>query len=263
MERIRVAFAGGRSLGVRTLKWLVLQKIFEVIAVCPVPRDSDPEYFDQMIAVINENGLKKCDIQELMSVEVDIGLSVNYHRIIREEILRHCKKGFYNVHHSYNLRLRGRNITTHVLLNTLDENVYYHGTTLHLMVPELDAGGIVASEAVNIEKDDTAYSLFAKTDEKAFDMITEWFPRVAGEKVFLYMPPQEGIHCYKNADLPDREIKEYMSDQEMDVLVRAFDFPGKEPAYIQKDKKKVHVVSASRDQFVNKLVIHDRIYYTD
>ena len=110
------------------------------MAVCPVPYDIDPEYHDQLMQVIKENDYYICDIKGFLYLEVDMGLSVNYHRIIDEEILRHCTKGFYNVHHSYNLRLRGRNITTHAILNTVTENIFYHGSTLHLMAPELDSG---------------------------------------------------------------------------------------------------------------------------
>lgn len=263
MEKVKIAFAGGRLLGVRTLKWLASQELFDVIAVCPVPLISDPDYYGKMTDIINENSFYTCDIDKLIDKEIDIGLSVNYHKIIGENILNHCKKGFYNVHHSYNLRLRGRNITTHALLNTLQEDVFYHGTTLHLMVSELDAGGIVASEAINIETTDTAYSLFNKTDEVALKMIIEWFPRIAKEKIFLYHPPEEGVHSYKNSDLPSREININMSEQTIDSYIRAFDFPGKEPAYIQEHGRKIYLVFEKRDQYNKKFVLHGKTYYTE
>jgi methionyl-tRNA formyltransferase len=264
MKKIKIAYAGGRSLGVKTLQWLSGEKRFEVVAVCPVPYENDPEYHDDFMRIIQENEYRNCDIADLKNIEIDLGLSVNYHKIIKEDILCHCSMGFYNIHHSYNLRLRGRNITTHAILNTLDENVFYHGTSLHRMVPKLDAGPIVASSAVNIEECDTAYSLFNKADKAAYELIKEWLPRISEQCVFPYYPASEGIHMYRNADLPDRRIdSETMSSLEINTYVRAFDFPGKEPAFIEKSGKKKHLVCFVRDQYQHEIMVKGHTYFTD
>lgn len=199
-----------------------------------------------------------------MRLDIDIGLSVNYHKIIREEVLCHCRKGFYNVHHSYNMRLRGRNITTHVLLNSLKENIYYHGTSLHRMVPKLDAGPIVASSSIEIEDTDTAYTLFKRTDDLAFELLKEWMPRIATQNVFPYYPSDECVHDYKNADLPDKRIDiESMTPDEIDIYVRAFDFPGKEPAFTVQNGDRKHMVLYPRDEYQTPVTIGGRIYYTE
>ena len=263
MAKVKIAYGGGRFLGVQVLKWLSSQDEFEIVAVCPVPYKYDPEYYDQMMEIVRNNHYLVCDINELKDMAIDIGLSVNYHRIIEENILNHCRKGFYNVHHSYNLRLRGRNITTHVLLNTLDEKIHYHGTTLHRMVPELDAGGIVASQAISIMKTDTAYTLFKKIDMLALDMLKEWIPRLAFENVVLYEPPEEMVHKYKNSDLPSREIKESMPNERIDVIIRAFDFPGKEPAFIMRNGKQIHLVYTKRDKYQRAFEINGNLYYAE
>ena len=263
MKRIKIAYGGGRSLEVQVLQWLSSQEEFEVVAVCPVPYDDDPEYNGQLMSVINANNYTVCDVQGLLEYDIDIGLSVNYHRIIKEDILRHCHKGFYNIHHSYNLRLRGRNITTHAILNTLDENIFYHGTTLHMMVPELDAGGIIASCSISIEETDTAYSLFRKTDEMAFQMIKEWLPRIAFETVFPYEPPKGRVHSYRNFELPERRVEESMSLERVDAYIRAFDYPGKEPAFILKGDKRIHLVYNARDQYQKKFEALGKTYYKE
>lgn len=255
---------GGRALGVKTLKWLSEQEDFQVVAVCPIPYELDKEYHNELVKIACEKSLNICDISQLKELEVDIGLSVNYYRIIREEILNHCKRGFYNIHHSYNLRLRGRNITTHVILNTLKENVFYHGTTLHRMIPELDAGPIVASYCIEIKSSDTAFSLFQKADEEALCMIKEWMPRIAFQEVFPYEPPQDSIHYYKNNDLPKRTLNlDIMTQKEIDVYIRAFDYPGKEPAYFEVNGRKFHLVFQPRDQYLYKHSINGCTYYGD
>lgn len=255
---------GGRSLGVRTLQWLSMQEEFEVVAVCPVPYELDHKYHGELMKVVEENHLNVCDISEIKNMDVELGLSVNYHKIIGEDILDHCSKGFYNVHHSYNLRLRGRNISTFAILNTLNENVFYHGTTIHKMSPKLDAGSIAASRSVGINEEDTAYSLFKKADNEAFMMIKEWLPRIAFERVFLYEPPEDGVHYYRNSDLPDRRLDtSSMSDTQINTYVRAFDFPGFEPAYLEENGVKIHLVFKSRDVYQHQYNLKDHIYYTN
>lgn len=264
MNRTKIAYGGGRALGVKVLQWLSSQEIFDVVAVCPIPYKSDPEYHEAILNIINENHYRQCEIEELLDLDIDIGLSVNYHKIIREEILYHCRDGFYNVHHSYNMRLRGRNITTHVLLNTLRENVYYHGTSIHRMIPELDAGPIVASKSVEIENNDTAYSLFRKTDDAAFELVKEWLPRITMQKVFPYSPSDECVHTYRSIELPDKRIDmEGMTSEEINVHIRAFDFPGNEPAFTESDGVKKHIVLLPRDKYQTPIIIGERVYYTE
>lgn len=262
--KVKLIFGGGRSLGVKVLRWLCSLEWVEICAVCPIPKEYDMAAADEMRAVIMENQLPEYTMDEIKDMYFDVGLSVNYHKIIPAEILSLCTKGFYNIHHSYNLRLKGRNITTHAILNARKEGIHYHGTTLHMMVPELDAGPIVASAACEIRENDTAYTLFERVDALALQLIKEWFPRIAFETIYTYMPPEEGVHCYKNKDLPPKEIplRELNSDEFFDY-VRAFDFPGNEPAFIIEKGIKKHLVVQAREGYEKKILIKDKYYYTD
>ena len=263
-KKIEMVFGGGRKLGIEVLKWLCTLEWLQITAVCPVPFEFDMDFADELQKVIKENHLKSCVFEDLKGMKFDIGLSVNYHAIIPDEILQICEKGFYNIHHSYNLSLRGRNTTTHAILNTKKEGVYYHGTTLHKMISQLDAGPVVASTACEIDDNDTAYSLFCKVDALALQIIKEWIPRLAYQTVYPYQPPKEGIHYYKNKDLPSKEIQ--IDLLEGDVIydyVRAFDFPGKEPAYVMKNGVKRNLVLHKRPGFTKKIEIKNCIYYTD
>lgn len=263
-KKIKILFGGGRKLGIETLKWLCTLEWLQIAAVCPVPYEFDMDFAEEMQKVIEENDLNSCTLEDIRDMKFDMGLSVNYHAIIPDEILQICEKGFYNVHHSYNLSLRGRNITTHAILNVKKEGIRYHGTTLHKMIPQLDAGPIAASAACEIEDADTAYSLFCKADTLALQIIKEWIPRLAYQKVYLYEPPREGIRYYKNKDLPSREIQIDLLEGDMIYdYVRAFDFPGKEPAYVVENGIKKNLVLHKRFGFTNKIEIKSYSYYTD
>lgn len=41
-NKVKIAY-GGRSLGVKILQWISSQKIFDVVAACPIPYEVDPE----------------------------------------------------------------------------------------------------------------------------------------------------------------------------------------------------------------------------
>jgi len=74
-------------------------------------------------------GFNRCvrqfkDEMEMIGEGFDLGISVNYWKIIREPLLSCPVLGFVNVHHSYNLRFRGRNCTTHAIIRARKDNVF-------------------------------------------------------------------------------------------------------------------------------------------
>ena len=263
-ETVKLLFAGGRELGTNVLEWLCNQDYIEIVGVCPLPEGFDGDNYQRIRDIIERYHLPIVEMSDVVNLVFDIGLSVNYNRIISADVLNVPSKGFFNVHHSYNLRLKGRNITTHAILNSRKENVFYHGTTLHKMVPQLDAGPIVASKACEILHDDTAFSLSQKVDMLALELVKEWIPRIAHQAVFMYEPPREGIHEYRNKDLPEKEIHldELESDDIYD-LVRAFDYGEYEPAYFfDKNGTKICLVAQRRDEYIRGIEVKGKVYYT-
>lgn len=262
-NKCKIIFLGGRELGVNTLEWLCGCEWAEIVGVCPLPQDFDPNYYEAMSAIIDKYNLRVYDIENIKHETFDIGLSVNYHKLIKEDVLSVPSNGFYNVHHSYNLRLRGRNITTQAILKARPTGFNYHGTTLHKIVPALDCGPIVASYSCEIEPNDTAYTLFKKVDTLAFDMIKTWMPRVASNSVVLYETPSEGYFTFRNKDLPSKQIVlDSMTEEDVYDYVRAFDFPGYDPAYVQVGAEVKPLVISKRDSYSNKIKIMNREYYT-
>lgn len=262
MAKCKVLFLGSRDLGYQTLKWLIEDHRFDVVGVCLSPNtgkeswETDPRELSKQFAIPEKS---EEDLEEL---EFDIGISVNYHKVIKESTLKLAHRGFWNIHHSYNLRLRGRNTNTHAILRSSTDNIYYHGTTIHKMVAELDAGPIVASQATPIYPTDTAYTLFLRLNELAFSLFKEWIPRIAFEEVYPYAPPTKGVMMFKAADLPSRELYPTLTNDEIYDKVRAFDFPGHEPAYFYKDGKKVELVIYKRDNYQKEITIANRKMYT-
>lgn len=263
MKKIEIVFLGGRLLGYRVLKWLIEDSRFEIKAVCLIPSEFDRETAKDLRSIVSCNNIKNVDIDELNNIQFKVGISINYNKIISEDIIKLAPLGFWNIHHSYNLLLRGRNITTHAILNSYKDNIYYHGTTLHKIVPELDDGPIVASQSTEIKDSDTAQTLFYRIDNIAYEIVKDWIPRICFEEIYLYQAPKEGIKYYKNSDLPSKEIPGNISDREFYDYVRAFDFCGYSPAYMLYNGKKVELVLTKRHEYEVPIKIHNRVYFTN
>lgn len=74
----------------------------------------------------------------------------------------------------------------------------------------------------------------------------------------------EGIHSYREKDLPSKEIPiDLLSAEEIYDYVRAFDYIGREPAYIINNGLKKSVVLREREGYRRKIEIKGFCYYTD
>lgn len=262
MVKKKVLFLGCRELGYYALEWLLQHDGFLVVAACLFKNNEERFWGLDPREICIRESITEIDIADIPNLDFDIGLSVNYHKIIPADILPCAKQGFWNIHHSYNLRLRGRNITTHAILRSFDDNVHYHGTTIHKIVEELDAGPILASSATNILRDDTAFSLFSRLDLMALDMLKEWFPRLAFEETFLYNPPHEGVLIFKASQLPSKEVNLKWTDQKIYDHVRAFDHPLFPPAYAILDNETIELVIKPREEYRDPIKFDTHIFYT-
>ncbi len=239
----RIVFLGSRPLGRKVLEFLLEQPDIEVAGML-VQTPGPDRYWTEDPADLDVRIFS--DEAEMMAEPFDLGISVNYWRIIREPLLSFPALGFVNVHHAYNLRIRGRNCTTHALLRARPDNIWHHGSTLHYISEQLDAGQIIASRACEIREDDTALSLFERAEEASFAMLREWLPRLWRERIIAYDPPDE-FHEWKKRDINEREV-----DLTMDALaiydrVRAFVFPPFELPYAHINGRKKNLTTLASD----------------
>ncbi len=237
MKKVRVLFLGSRPLGLKALRLLRSLSNVEITGVvtqAPTPSAwwSEDPYF-----LMSEAETQASDLSKF---EFDIGISVNYWKLIPEDILQIPKLGFLNIHHSYNLCIRGRNCATQAILRSRPENKWFHGTTLHYMSSQLDSGPVIASASCSITELDTAWTLFHKTEELALDLLREWLPRSLNGRLPSLTPDNRGAQCFRN-DQVDSLIKDPHEDPLATYdKVRAFDFNHKRPpAFMVKDGKKV------------------------
>tara|TARA_B100001059_G_C17716989_1_gene518521 strand:+ start:265 stop:1071 length:807 start_codon:yes stop_codon:yes gene_type:complete len=230
-DKTKVVFLGSRPLGAYALKLLSSMENIEVVA-CVAKKPPKEAWWDEDPYFSGYPILKSHD--SLLDVTFDFGVSINYWRIIPPELINSPKLGFINLHHAYNLSLRGRNMTTYAILNCRESKRLFHGTCLHYIDEGLDTGPIIASKACDITEQDTAWSLFKKTEKLGEELLSEWLPRLCLSRAPVAYPEQGHPLHLRNDDKKDNK---FIKDLNEDPLlaydsVRAYEFGGHfSPAY--------------------------------
>lgn len=230
-DKTRVVFLGSRPLGAFALKLLSSMKNIEVVA-CVARKPpaeawwTDDPYFSAY-SVLESH-------ESLLGVDFDFGVSVNYWKIMPPELINPPKLGFINLHHAFNLSLRGRNMTAYAILNCRESNRWFHGSCLHYTDDGLDTGPIIASKACDISEQDTGWSLFNKTEKLGEELLAEWLPRLCLAKVPVAYPDKGHPVHLRNRDESDRKFIKNLSGDALRSydIVRAYEFGGHfSPAY--------------------------------
>ena len=123
----------------------------------------------------------EAEIQHALE-EYNIGLIVlaGYMRILSPEFTARWDKRILNVHPSLIPSFCGRGMYgLHVHEAALEKGVKVSGATVHIVIPECDAGPIVLQKAVEVKQDDTPETLQRRIMEEA-----EW--KILPEAVRLF-----------------------------------------------------------------------------
>lgn len=228
MNKIRILFLGSRPLG--TFAYKTLSEMDNVTIVgSVVKKTSETAWWKEDPYQLADQTLFTHDA--INHLVFDLGVSINYWKQIDPAIIRKPTLGFINIHHSYMLSLRGRNMTTHAILGARQNNRWYHGTTLHYIDDGLDTGPIIATQSCPITETDTAWTLFNKTEVLAKEMLALWLPRITTGR-----PPVSTPEQMQPLNLRSDGMMKTIGNLFFDPLlsydiVRAYDFNGHyEPA---------------------------------
>ena len=230
-DKIKVVFLGSRPLGSFALKLLSLMENIEVVACVAKKPPTEAWWIDDPYF----SGYPVLESHEsLLGVDFDFGVSINYWKIMPPELINSPKLGFINLHHAFNLSLRGRNMTAHAILNCRESKQWFHGSCLHYTDDGLDTGPIITSKACDISEQDTGWSLFNKTEKLGEELLTEWLPRLCLSKVPVAYPEKGHPLHLRNNDEKDCKFIKYLSNDPLQAydIVRAYEFGGHfSPAY--------------------------------
>lgn len=161
---MKYAFAGDRQISCDILKKLIVEG-FNPSALI-VSSGKNETHANKLIAIsgldkdkiLYGNEIKKSKgVNLLKSLSLDYILGIHFPYIIPTTILDIPKIGFLNLHPAYLPYNKGWHTPSWAII----DNTPY-GATLHFMTEKLDEGAIVHQLKIEVEKTDTANSLYNK-----------------------------------------------------------------------------------------------------
>ena len=183
MSRARWALFAYHTFGARALEALLARDEQVVAVVTHADDPSEGDWFDSAADVARTHRLPLFTpaspnlpviVETLRALEPDVILSVWYRRLLGADLLAVPRIAALNLHGSLLPAYRGRAPVNWVLVNGERRT----GVTLHHMTAEADAGDIVAQQAIDIEPEDTALSLYTRMVKVGVDVLLESYPAV-------------------------------------------------------------------------------------
>ena len=186
------------------------------------------------------NHINSVDSLEEVVALSDVVFSLGYWKIIPKTLIDSVKLGIINIHHSYELKYKGRHCATWAIQN----GDKIHGSTLHYIDENLDEGVIIDTKACKINKNDTAYSLFMKANDIGLQLIQNNFNKILSGKKSKTEDNKKNLNCktYKAKDLTHKINSSFFEDEKgFYDMVRSLTFPGKPLPYVEICGKKIYL----------------------
>lgn len=177
--------------------------------------------------------------------DLDLGLSCRFSVVLKRETIAKFKQGIINTHGGLLPEFRGVYSVNHTILKGSPVG----GGTLHYIDENIDTGAIIRRCEFEVQPDDTAYTVHQKTQQTLEKNLEEIIPEALKGRLpcidqdELTNKGVESSYYDKHSLEGQKEIKlDEMDCDEIIRRIRAFDFPGYEPAYIvDKNGRKVYL----------------------
>lgn len=178
------------------------------------------------------------EMQKLIDMHADLIVTAAYGQFLPTKFLNSVKIAAVNVHGSLLPKYRGGAPIQYSLINGDKET----GITIMEMVKKMDAGDIYAQEAIKIEPDDNAGTLFAKLAIVGRDLLLKTLPSIIDGTVKKTPQDPEKVVFSLNITKEQERITVDMTATEANNMIRALNpDPG---AYMMVEGKRFKVWKA-------------------
>ncbi len=191
------------------------------------------------------NKIQILSLKNLSSVKsrFDIGFSCRFSQILTAKIIKKFSQGIINFHGGLLPECAGLFSSCHSILLKHKKG----GGTLHYVDSRVDTGNIIKRKEFKINKKDTSISVFKKTQVvllKAYYEVAESIINgnnlSVSQKEFIAKGIERN-YFNKNSLKGKKKIKINSSKDDILRVVRAFDHPNHEPAYMKINGIKVYL----------------------
>ena len=221
-NKVRFIFIIGESTGYRIIKELVKNKSIHAKAIISSSKNYDGLIKDickkKNIPFFNKQNFKnKILIIKNVATECDYLFSLYSSIIIPEEILSSLNEHSINLHPGLLPYYAGKNCVSGAIYN----NETDFGITIHKMTKEIDAGDIIFTKKVRINKNDTSFSLMEKLKLVSIQSVNEFLKKTNNlakvksiknnikkrKKFPRYIPKNGLISAYMSFDVLERTYR--------------------------------------------------------
>jgi len=234
----KVVFLGAKNIGYKCLKHLYSSQEnfdFKITGVLTNQRGND------ILDFCNENSLKVYDsLEDLLKIDnFDIGISVQYHKILKKKHIDKATQIFVNLHMAPLPEYRGCNQFSFAIIN----NDKIFGTTIHRLEEGIDSGDILFEERFKIPNGCWVEDLYKITFKHSISLFENSLSKIIKGNYIL--TPQKSLIGKRKSELHYRkeinEIKKInlgWSKSKIKRYIRATYMPGFEPPFIELGNQK-------------------------
>ena len=239
---MRIIFLGASDFSSIVFNKLVEQ--YEVVAVITPPdkeigrgKGTKPCFLkvaalEKGVKVLQYNKVSKEGIEDIKALNVDL-------QILSDEFLSIPKFGVFNVHASLLPKYRGASPIQASIINGDNKT----GITIMKTVKELDAGDIISQREIEIEKEDTAGSLFDKLAVVGGELLVDTIKSLEdGTIKYTKQEGWDGTYC-KMFKKEDGHLSLDKTYDEIDCFVRGMSPWPSAQVYFANGMCKVYQVS--------------------
>lgn len=242
--RTRVVFFGSIGIAKRILEEIVLSRELDLLGVCCEKTINSWRDEETVYEFAVKNHIPILELSQVSELNADLGISVRFNKIIRENVIESFRLGIVNTHGGILPEYRGSYCNINAILNNEKE----FGVTLHYIQPGVDDGDIVDIKKVAISDDCTGFDLYKESERLCYEVMADNIDALLAE-TNKRVPQDEYIKAGHSCNLYRRDetikaknlTKIEIDDPRWLRTVRAFDSPHHEPAYIEVGSKTVYV----------------------
>lgn len=255
----KIVVFGDLPIATKVSQWILGQDDMVLAGVVignENPNNNDPWPDTPLLAdFAEENGVDRIILSEIpdrfAEGELDLGLLCRFSKIIKQDVIDAFRLGVINMHGGLLPEFAGLYSCNHEILCASPIG----GGTLHYVDAGIDSGDVLARLEFPIEECDTGYSVFQKTQIVLYEGMISLIPDVltgkaVGVPLSNYAAAGRPQRYFNARSLEGEKTVDFkaMTDEEIARRVRAFDFPGHEPAYVFVDGRKVYLRMASDER---------------
>lgn len=174
-----------------------------------------------------------------------IGFSCRFNRILPKRLIALFSEGVINFHGGLLPEMGGLYSSCHTIL----ENCSKGGGTIHYIDEFIDNGDIILRCEFDVMPDDNSYIIFQKTQEALLSGFTNVIDDILEKRVQVKSQAELVKEGYAKRYYDKNSIfvkKRLRGDEGLEYIykvVRAFDFPGHEPAFIEFGEKRIYLTA--------------------